>query len=155
MSQIFGNLYELRIDQPNINYLPLIEHLFISSSYVFHFEWFKIFMGALLQVLEIILEVQRKRNNEKIIELTKHVSFLFSSLWIPPTFKPRNFFYFLFIWNDLKCYRSPTWNYTNYFWTLIGIYQHTWNVLGVQKPTLVVFNGLFFWVLDPLYFGGL
>jgi len=49
-------------------------------------------MGALYQVLEIIFEVQRKMNNEKITKKEtsfatyKHVSFF----WTPPTFKPCN-----------------------------------------------------------------
>ncbi len=34
-------------------------------------------------------------------------------------FKPHNFFYFLFILNNLKCYRSATWSSTNHLWTLI------------------------------------
>jgi len=28
------------------------------------------------------------------------------------------------------------------------------NFLSVQEPTLLVFDGLLFWVFDPLYFGG-
>jgi hypothetical protein len=53
-------------------------------------------MGALPQVLEIIFEVQRKKNNEKItrkkkkaFQLPKHV--LFFCLWISPIFKPHIF----------------------------------------------------------------
>ncbi len=56
-------------------------------------------MGVLPEALEIILEVQRKRGNEKItrkkkaFQLRKHVLliFLFPSLWTPPTFKASNF----------------------------------------------------------------
>jgi hypothetical protein len=67
----------------------------------------------LLQVLEIIFEVQRKMNNEKIIRKKKSFPtyktcfFSFSSFWTPPTFKPHKFI-FLFILNNLKCYRSAT-----------------------------------------------
>ncbi len=43
--------------------LPTTEHLFISSSYVLHFEWFQNVLGVLPQALEIIFEVQRKRSN--------------------------------------------------------------------------------------------
>ncbi len=43
-----------------------IHQLFISSSNVLHFEWFKNVIGKLPQALEIIFEVQRKRSNEKI-----------------------------------------------------------------------------------------
>jgi hypothetical protein len=32
---------QCRVDQPLIDRLLMIEHLFIFSSYVFHFEWFK------------------------------------------------------------------------------------------------------------------
>ncbi len=52
------------VDRPIINCLSMIKYLFISSSYVLHFEWFNV-MGALPQALEIIFEVQRKTNNEK------------------------------------------------------------------------------------------
>jgi hypothetical protein len=41
----------------------MIEQLFLSSSYVIHVENV---MATPPQVLEIIFEVQRKRNNEKI-----------------------------------------------------------------------------------------
>jgi hypothetical protein len=52
-------------------------------------------MGMLLQVLEIIFEMQRKMNNEKITR--KEINFptykaRFISLWTFPTFKPHNFF---------------------------------------------------------------
>jgi glycopeptide antibiotics resistance protein len=57
-------------------------------------------MGVAPQVLEIIFEVQRKMNNEKITR--REISFLiykillfflffFPSFWTPPTFKPHNF----------------------------------------------------------------
>jgi hypothetical protein len=50
-------------------------------------------MRVLPQVLEIIFEVQRKMNNEKITR--KEISFpiykTFFFLWTPPTFKPHNF----------------------------------------------------------------
>jgi len=54
-------------------------------------------MGALSQSLEIIFELQRKRNNEKItrrkIKFSSYKTRLFplSSLCTPPTFKPHNF----------------------------------------------------------------
>jgi hypothetical protein len=54
-------------------------------------------MGALFQALEIIYEVQMKRNNEIIIIFKKKLSnlqdmFFSFSLWTPnPTFKPHNF----------------------------------------------------------------
>jgi hypothetical protein len=54
-------------------------------------------MGTLTQVLEIIFEVQRKMNNEKItreikFRTYKTRSFSFSFLWTLPTFKLHNFF---------------------------------------------------------------
>jgi hypothetical protein len=54
-------------------------------------------MGTLPQALEIIFEVQRKRDNKKITRKEikfptyKTHFFHFSSLWTPPTFKPHNF----------------------------------------------------------------
>jgi hypothetical protein len=54
-------------------------------------------MRALPQALEIIFEVQRKGNNEKIARRKisfssyKTFFFLFSSLWTPSTFKASNF----------------------------------------------------------------
>jgi hypothetical protein len=54
-------------------------------------------MGTLLQVLEIIFEVQNKRNNEKIIRreisfpIYKTHFFPFFCLLTPPTCKPHNF----------------------------------------------------------------
>jgi hypothetical protein len=52
-------------------------------------------MGVLPQVLEIIFEVQRKRNNEKNNKKKNKLSNLqnvfFFPLWTP-TFKPHNFF---------------------------------------------------------------
>jgi hypothetical protein len=38
------------------------------------------------------------------------------------------------------------------FWTLRATRQHTRNFLGVQESAFVMFDGLFFWVLDKLYF---
>jgi hypothetical protein len=48
------------------------------------------------QALEIILEVQLKRSNEKIakkktFQFTKHVFFHFFGIWTPPTAKASNF----------------------------------------------------------------
>jgi len=78
-------------------------------------------MGALLQALETIFEVQRKMSNEKIARRkisfsTYKMSFfsLFFSLCTRPTFRAHKFLVFLFILNDLKCYRSATFNSTNH-----------------------------------------
>jgi len=53
-------------------------------------------MRVLPQALEIIFEVQRKMINEKITRKKKWLfnlqnSFVFSSIWTPPTFKPDTF----------------------------------------------------------------
>jgi hypothetical protein len=59
-------------------------------------------MGALLQALEIIFQVQRKKNNEKLtrkkkaFQLTKHIFFLFGPLLFS------NLITFLFILNNFK-----------------------------------------------------
>jgi hypothetical protein len=82
-------------------------------------------LGALPQAVEIIFEVQMKRSNEKIagqkkkaFQLTKH--FFFFSL-DPLYLKNFQLSPFLFILNDLKCYRSVTFSSTNHFRTLIKI----------------------------------
>ncbi len=67
--------------------------------------------GTLPQTFKIIFEVQRKMSNEKITK--REISFptyktCFSPFWTPLTFKPHNFFIFLFIFNELKCYKSTT-----------------------------------------------
>jgi hypothetical protein len=65
-------------------------------------------MGALLQALEIIFQVQRKKNNEKLtrkkkaFQLIKRIFFLFEPLLLS------NLITFLSILNDLKCYRNVT-----------------------------------------------
>jgi len=53
-------------------------------------------MGTLLQVLEMILEMQRKMSNGKITRRDKisnlQSTFIFFSFpWTPPSFKPHNF----------------------------------------------------------------
>jgi hypothetical protein len=58
---------------------------------------------------------------------------------------------FLFTLNDLNCYKSSTWSFTNHFETLIITKQHTKNFLSVWEPAFVTFNGLFFFeFLTPL-----
>jgi hypothetical protein len=104
-----------------IDQYPIIKHIFRSLSFVFHFERFKMLKGALPQALEIIFEVQRKTSNEKIARRKISFStyktsffFLFSSLCTRPTFRAHKFLVFLFILNDLKCYRSTTFSSTNH-----------------------------------------
>jgi hypothetical protein len=55
-------------------------------------------MGTLLQILEIIFEVKRKRNNEKVF---------FFPLWTPPTFKLHNFIIFYSIKKNLNVIGMP------------------------------------------------
>jgi len=67
-------------------------------------------MRALPQAIEIIFEVQRKRSNEKIT--TTKISFsVYKTRFLPLLFAPlllSNLITFLFILNNLKCYRSTT-----------------------------------------------
>jgi hypothetical protein len=76
------------------------------------------FVGALRQALEIIFEMQMKRSNEKIIRRkisfpAHEIDFFFPSLHLL-IFKAFNFSHFLFILNNLKCYRNATFNSTNH-----------------------------------------
>jgi hypothetical protein len=64
------------VNQVITNHLLMTKHLFKFSSYVLHFEWFKMLSECCLKLskaLEIIFEVQRKRSNGKIIR--KQISF--------------------------------------------------------------------------------
>jgi hypothetical protein len=75
----------------------MTKHLFISSSYVLHFELLKNVMGALPQALKIIFEMQRKKSNEKITRRNKSFptykmcACVFFFLWTPFIFKSHNF----------------------------------------------------------------
>jgi len=69
-------------------------------------------MKVLPQALEIIFEVQRKRSNEKITRKKKSLPtyktlFFFISLDLS-YFQTSQLSYFLFILNDLKCFRRVT-----------------------------------------------
>ncbi len=116
-------------------------------------------MGKLPQALEIIFEAQRKTSNKKIprrkISLSTYkMHFVFFSL-DPSCFQTSLYFLISYsFFNDLKCYRRATWNFTNNLWTLLATKQHTRNFLGVWEPALVVLCGLFFWVLDPFTLWG-
>jgi hypothetical protein len=46
-------------------------------------------------------------------------------------FGPLLLSYFLFILNDLKCYKSATWSFTNHVGVLIATKQRKMNYLGV------------------------
>jgi len=80
-------------------------------------------MEALSQALEIVFEMQRKRSNEKIarrkISFLTHRMYLifnfnFSLLFGPLLLSKLLTFHFLFILNDLKCYKSATFSSTNH-----------------------------------------
>ncbi len=84
-------------------------------------------MGVLHQALEIIFEVQMKRNNEKIarrkISFPTHKTCFFFFFLDPSYFQSFYLFHFLSILNDLKCYKSATFSSTNHVWTLITTKQ--------------------------------
>jgi hypothetical protein len=67
--------------------------------------------GAPSQALQVIFETQSQGISPK--RAVKKIRFCelqntFFLHFDPPIFKPHNFFYFLFILNDLKCYRNAT-----------------------------------------------
>jgi hypothetical protein len=86
----------------------------------------------------------KNNKKKKAFQLTKCLFFFF--FWGPLLFSSFITFYFLFILNDLKCYRNNTWSSANHFWTLIATERHIQGMFGM-------FFGLFIWVLDFLYFG--
>jgi hypothetical protein len=72
-------------------------------------------MGALIQALEIIFEVQMKRSNEKVtrkisFQTYKMHFFFSSSLWTSLIFKPHKFLIFIHI----EQYKVPPESFTNY-----------------------------------------
>ncbi len=90
--------------------------------------------------------MQRKRSNEKKNKKKKSFStykscFFFFFLF---GFQISELSYFLFIYDNLKCYLSATWSSKSHVWTQITAEQHTSNCLGVQELVFVVFDGLFF-----------
>ncbi len=58
---------------------------------------------------------------------------------------------FLLILNNLKCWKSTTWNSKNHLWTLIATDQHKRKFWNVWDPTFVVFSVLFFLSSWPLF----
>jgi len=98
-------------------------------------------MRMLPQALEIIFEVQRKKNNEKItrrklsFSTYKMIFFLFL-LFGRLLLSKLLTFSFLVILNDLKCYRSAIFSFINHLSTVITTEQHTNNFWGVWKPAL-------------------
>jgi hypothetical protein len=69
-------------------------------------------MGALPQALEIIFEVQRKNIDEKVTRKNKnfptYYKLLFFLLFGSLLLSNLKTFYFLFILNNLKCYKGTT-----------------------------------------------
>jgi hypothetical protein len=116
-------------------------------------------MGALLWALEIIFEVQRKRSNEKItrrkISLPTYKTCFFFPLIIG-TLLLSNLITFLFFihFKRFKVLQCTIWSSTNHLGTLITTKQHTRNLFWCLRISFVMFGGLFFWILNPLYFGG-
>ncbi len=81
----------------------------------------------------------------------KMLFFHFSSVW---PLLLSTLITFLLILNNLKCCKNTIWNSENHLWTLIATEQHKMKILSVWELTFVMFSGLFFWVLEPLYFEG-
>jgi hypothetical protein len=101
-------------------------------------------MGALPQALKIIFEVQRineKITRRKISFPTYKTCFFFFLLFGPLFLSNPGLSYFLFILNDLKCYKNIAWSSINHVWTLTATKQHTKNFLDVQEPALEAHKG--------------
>jgi len=93
--------------------LSMIEHLFVSLSFVLHFERFRMLGDCYLNLYKIIFEVQRKRinkkNNKKKIELFKLENmFFFFSFFGSLLLSNLIIFSFFIHLNDLKCYTNVT-----------------------------------------------
>ncbi len=119
-------------------------------------------MGALLQTLEIIFEVQRKRINEKITRKKKLPNiqnmffFLFFSSLDPSYLRISQLFYFLFILNGfkmlykhhLKFYKSSL-----YFNSNKTTYKKFFGCLGTSLRNIWWFVFLNYW--PPLLWGAI
>jgi hypothetical protein len=112
-------------------------------------------MGLLPQALEIIFEVQRKGiKYKKINKLSNLQNTFFSFFFIfGPLLFSNLITFFLFTLNNLKCYRSVIRSSTNDFNSNINktTYKDFFGCLGTNLCNVPWF---FFWVLNPLYFGG-
>jgi hypothetical protein len=111
---------------------------------VFHFEWFKMLWDCYLKLWNVKEKEQWRNNNKRNIKFpiykTIFILFVFPSL-DPSYFQTSYFFNFLFILNNLKCYRNATWSFTNCIWTLMEL-------------AFVAFNGLLNFLLTPSILGG-
>jgi len=123
------------------DHLLMTEYLFISSSYVFCFEWFNMLWECYFKFYKSSLKCEGNKimkNNKKFSNLQDMFIFLGSLLL-------SNIITFLFLihFQQLKCCRSATWSFTNHFRTLIAIDQHRRNFLDVWEPAFVSFSGVF------------
>ncbi len=75
----------LRVDQLIINQMLMIEHLFVSSSYVLHFEWIKMSWEPYLKLLKSSSKPKGKGLMKKITRRKKNF----------PNFQILFFFFFL------------------------------------------------------------
>jgi len=103
-----------------------------------------------VKTVKIIFEVLRKRNNEKITRwkisfsiYKMHFYFIFLLFELLLILNLITFL-FSFILNNLKCYKSLSWSFTNHLGFLIATEQHTRNFLSVWELALLMFGGLFF-----------
>ncbi len=80
-------------------------------------------------------------------QIAKCVFFHFSLFW-PLLFSNHITFFFKFILNNLKCYRSTTWSFTNHLGSLLVTES-----FGCFEPAFVVFSGFFFEFLTPFILG--
>jgi hypothetical protein len=114
----------------------------------------------LLQILEIIFEVQRKRSVEKNNKKRNKLSIL-----------QNTFFSFFFLFGPILLSNLITFLFFihfNWFKVLqdhhLKFYKSSFNsnrnrstykeFFGCSKTSFVEFNGLFFWVFDPFILGG-
>ncbi len=135
--------------------MPMIEHLFVFSSYVLHFEWFKMSWECYLKLLKSSSKPKGKGLMKKITRRRKNF----------PNFQNPFFFFFLLLGHlllsnlisflffihliRLKCYMNVTWSSIHHLWILITTKQQTRNYWGVWKLAFLVFSDLFLEFLTP------
>ncbi len=121
-----------KVNQPITDRLPMIKH----SGRFFHFFSIlsdlkccrSIFSSSINHLWNAKPKHQPIKSSKEntFFQIVKHNFFHFSS-FLPLILSNLITFLFLIILNNLKCYRSTTWSFTNHLWNLITTNQHTKN----------------------------
>jgi hypothetical protein len=113
--------------------------------------------------LEIIFEMERKRNNDKRVrkkkkkktfQLAKHVFFFFHLLFGPFLLSKLQTFSFLVHFKQFKVLLEWHFQFYKSFWNSNNNKATYKEFFGCLGTSFVTFIDLFLWVLNPSNFGG-